>query len=219
MIVKTLAQIKLEEDRMPTIEEITEFYEEIAMPRKSDGWFGSIQHIDVGFGRVQFCLEHIKPGMSVLEVGCADGGVSQHLIEAVGPNGFLTLVDIAPTFIDRAQKLIPNKNVEFVVGDANKFTTRRRYDVIVVMELLEHVTEPRRLLTNIWGLLRKGSGKILITVPVDWEDTLGEHLHQFESADVANIIGDSTGLHVPIEQCDENYYAVIDKKNKVLYVP
>lgn len=213
--MKTLAQIK-EEGRMPTIDEIRDFYEDIATPRESDGWFGSTQHIEAGFGRVQFCLEHIEEGMSVLELGCADGGVLKHLAKAAG-NGYVCGVDISPTFVQKAAKYVPKADV--VVADACTYQTRRRFDVVVVTEVMEHVPEPRQLLANAYGLLRKGTGKMLITVPVDWDDALGEHLHNFEARDVAVIIGDATGLHVPIEQRGDNFYAVVDKRNNVPYVP
>ena len=212
------------EGKMPTKDELRDFYDSIATPRKSDGWFGSTQHIDRGLYRVARMLKHVEPGMSVLEVGCADGGVSQHLVEAVGEDGFVSLVDISPVFVAKAETFISRRfpyakdMVEYWVGDAAEFSTRRRYDVIVAMEILEHVPDPRRLLSNLYGLLRKNSGKIVVSVPHEVNDGLGEHIHEFNPIDVMVIIGDATGQHVPVELNLNTMFAVIDKEKHVPYV-
>lgn len=220
--MKRPADIKAE-GRMPEAEELREFYDSIATPREGDGWFGSTQHIDAGFGRVQFALGHIQPGMSILEAGCADGGVSQHVVKAVGESGFATLIDISPVFVEKARQFVSQKcpgiDVEYVAGDAMDFTTRRRYDVILAMEILEHVPDPRGLLRKLWGLLRKNTGKILITVPFEVEDQLGEHVHEFQPEDVMVVVGDSIGLHTTTKMEGSTIFAVVDKENPVPYVP
>jgi 2-polyprenyl-3-methyl-5-hydroxy-6-metoxy-1,4-benzoquinol methylase len=220
--IKTPAQIK-GEGRVPTTGELQAFYDALATPRESDGWFGSTQHVDKGFLRTQFTLEHIKPGMSVLEVGCADGGMTQHIVEAIGPTGHLSLVEISPAYLSRCREFLQKYPwsedvVDYHVGDACEWTTRRRYDVIVAEEIIEHVPDPRRLLANLYGLLRKSSGKVLVTTPFEVEDQLGEHLHDFTPQDVAVIIGDAVGLHVSTRLEGSTIFAVIDKENPVPYV-
>ena len=221
--MRTPAEI-VAEGRFPTTDELRDFYDSIATPRKSDGWFGSTQHIDKGLYRVAHALEHIEPGMSVLEVGCADGGVSQHLVDAVGEKGFVTLIDISPVFVAKAEQFISEKYpysedmVEYWVGNAAEFSTRRRYDVIVAMEILEHVPDPRKLLSNLYGLLRKSSGKIIISAPHEVHDGLGEHIHEFAPGDIMVIIGDATGHHVPVELNLNTMFAIVDKEKYVPYV-
>lgn len=220
-MILTPRQIK-EEGRMPTDEELTAFYEKLARDKHPDGsWMWSNEHIGVDFARTQLALEHIKPGMSVLEFGCCDGGMSQHFASAVGEGGHLTLLDISSTFVDRTKEFLIDAapSIEVLVADARTFDTRRRYDIIAAMEILEHLPDPRRLIRNAYRLLRKNSGKILISVPSDWEDSLGEHVHDFVPSDIANIVGDATGLHVQVEEHGSIIFAVIDKKRKVKYVP
>jgi 2-polyprenyl-3-methyl-5-hydroxy-6-metoxy-1,4-benzoquinol methylase len=204
------------EGRMPTVEELEEFYEAQATPRPGDGWTPSNQHIDTGFGRTKFALEHIESGMSVLECGTQDGGMSRHLIAAILPDGHYTGIDISSTYIERAgayldEVLVHAHVTDFHVADANTFSTRRRYDVIVAMEIMEHVPDPRQLLRNLWRLLYKRGGKILITVPKDWADSEGEHLHDFHVSDIVQIVGEATGIRPPVWQEGPWLFAVVDR--------
>lgn len=208
---------------MPTTEELEEFYESQANPRPGDGWTPSNQHIDTRFGRTRFALEHIEAGDSVLEVGVQDGGMSRHLIAETGLGGHYTGIDIAPTYVERTKVYLVNlgllnENVELHVADANTFSTRRRYDVIVAMEIMEHVVDPRQLMRNLWGLLRKNSGKIILTVPKDWIDSEGEHLHNFRESDVVQIVGEATGIRPPVWQEGSWIFTVVDKSG-VPYEP
>jgi 2-polyprenyl-3-methyl-5-hydroxy-6-metoxy-1,4-benzoquinol methylase len=213
--MKTLAEIR-GEGRMPTLEEYTAFYEAQANPRKGDGWTPSNQHIDTKFGRTQFALDHIKPGASVLECGTQDGGMTRHLVDAVGKKGYVVGIDIAPTYVKRAQEYLsescPAGKYELDVADANDYYSRRRFDVIVCMEILEHVPDPRRLLANLWGLLRKNKGEIMITVPKDWQDDLGEHIHNYKVSDIIQIVGESTGIRPPVWQEGPWFFAIVDKQ-------
>lgn len=213
--MKTLAQIR-SEGRMPTQEEYEAFYEAQANPRPRDDWTPSNQHIDTGFGRTQFMLEHVGEGMSVLEVGVQDGGMTKHIIHAVGSEGHVTGIDIAPTYVQRAMRYLSKldllgDNVELEAADGNTFSSRRRYDVIVAMEVMEHVIDPRRLLRNLYDLLYKRGGKILVTVPIDWQDAEGEHLHNFRVSDLVQIAGEATGIRPAVWAHGPWYFMVIDK--------
>jgi 2-polyprenyl-3-methyl-5-hydroxy-6-metoxy-1,4-benzoquinol methylase len=205
----TLAEIR-KSGRMPTAEEYADFYERQANPRPHDGWFASNQHIDRGFARTRFALEHIRPGDSVLEVGTQSGGMTRHLIEAV-EGGHVTGIDVAPTYIQRTRESLGGLKAELIVADACAFNTRRRYNVIVCMEVMEHVPDPRQLLRNLWRLLKK-DGVILVTVPDETvPDTEGEHLHHLDAGAVVQIIGEATGIRPAVWHEHVWYYALVEK--------
>jgi len=211
--MKTMREIR-DSGRMPTAEEYAAFYEAQANPRPGDGWTPSNQHIDTNFGRTKFALEHIKPGMSVLECGTQDGGMTIHLVRAVMSGGHVTGIDISPTYIERTKEYLSSYYADVLdlhVADAATFNTRRRYHVIVAMEIMEHVPSPRKLLRNLYGLLRKKKGVILLTVPKDWRDDLGEHIHNFTVEDVIQIAGEATGIRPAVWQEGPWYFAVIER--------
>lgn len=208
----TLAEIR-KSGRMPTAEEYADFYERQANPRPHDGWFASNQHIDRGFARTRFALEHIEPGMSVLEVGTQTGGMTRHLVDAVGEKGHVMGIDVAPTYIRHAREYLNGLGLkaELVVADACAFNTRRRFDVIVCMEVMEHTIDPRQLLRNLWRLLKK-DGVILVTVPDETvPDTEGEHLHHLDAGAVVQIIGEATGIRPAVWHEHVWYYALVEK--------
>lgn len=210
--MKTMWSILTEENRHPTQDELAEFYEEQAAGRPSDGWTPSNQHIDEKFGRTRFAIDYIFNSDKVLEVGCQDGGMSQHLSRAAG-SGSLDLCDIAETYLKRATKFLHDKGLQVrncYLGDACFIDFGDTYDVIVAMEILEHVPDPRQLLRNLYKHLVHG-GKILVTVPVDWRDDLGEHLHNFTINDLIQIIGESTGIKAPIWREWDWFFSVIKK--------
>jgi 2-polyprenyl-3-methyl-5-hydroxy-6-metoxy-1,4-benzoquinol methylase len=161
--------------------------------------------------------------MSVLELGSQDGGLTKHLIHATG-GGHVTSIDIAPTYIartadylDRLHLLGPGVNLE--VADVSTYDTRRRYDVIVAFEILEHVIDPRQVLRNVWRLLRRRSGTVLITVPDETVlDTEGEHIHALHPSDIIQIAGESTGIR-PVVWHEHVWYFATIERGGVSYVP
>lgn len=61
----------------------------------------------------------VKPGETVIDIGCGCGSTSFDLLQRVGPAGRLTGVDISGPMLNRARELAPGSApVEFVLADA-----------------------------------------------------------------------------------------------------
>lgn len=201
--------------RYPTHDELAQFYETQANPRPGDGWTPSNHHIDRGYGRTQFALAHIESGMSVLEVGSLDGGVTIHLLDAVGGMGTLDYLDISPTYVHRTASYLaahPHyKSSRGLVGNVCNWQPDHNYDVVVAMEVLEHIPDPRQALRVMFACLT-AKGKILVTVPLpSVMDSEGEHVHQFTEKDLIQIIGEATGIRAPIWRQWDWFFTVIEK--------
>jgi 2-polyprenyl-3-methyl-5-hydroxy-6-metoxy-1,4-benzoquinol methylase len=98
-------------------------------------------------------------GKKVLEVGFGTGaGVLQYCYNA----RFVDAIDPDPGAVDFAQKTFPMNNVKWAVGDITNYKTTQKYDVVVMIETLEHIPEWRKSLENICELL-VGGGYLVIS--------------------------------------------------------
>jgi SAM-dependent methyltransferase/spore maturation protein CgeB len=117
--------------------------------------------------RIHWITSQVE-GPRVLDMGCSQGLVSILL----GREGHQVLgVDIRPDAIEFANKQLeqepPNVRqlVSFQASDAAGIKTPKDgFDTIVLGEILEHQSQPERLLEAAHKLLRPG-GKAIITVP------------------------------------------------------
>jgi len=95
----------------------------------------------------------------ILDVGCGDGFFLFFLREL----GFIDIkgVDVCPSFIIRCREKILNAEMVDII----EYKTDKKFDLITLIELLEHVKEPEAVLKHVNGLLKE-NGQILITVPI-----------------------------------------------------
>src|SRR5690606_5358401 len=103
-----------------------------------------------------------RPGMKLLEVGSGGG----HVL-AMFKQSKLTAVDVSEVFLETAKKNLAGYDAEFIKGEIDKLgLPEQSFDRIICTEVLEHTTEPRKILAEIRRLL-KPDGWAVITVPVD----------------------------------------------------
>ena len=88
----------------------------------------------------RFCRFVIPPGSSVLEIGCGTGD----LLASVEPRDGVG-VDLSPAMVKLAQQKFPH--LTWVVGDAEALDLDRRFDYVILSDLLGH-------LEDIWSALQ-----------------------------------------------------------------
>ena len=119
--------------------------------------------------------------LNLLDIGCGDGEFLKYVNNKVKKNG----IDFSKTGIEKAkQKVIGN----FYVGDINKMGFKdSSFDIITIIETLEHVNKPEDILKEIRRLLKKG-GTLIISVPHPehdiydvraWPECYSLHLYAF----------------------------------------
>lgn len=128
---------------------------------------------------------------SILDIGCASGWMTAKIAETLYwiP---VTGVDVSPEMINYAE--IKHPGINFICADAHKLPFgNETFDLIICTEVLEHVSDPLRVLLEIRRCLCP-KGKVIISMDSGnllfkiiwflWTKTKGKvwknaHLHEF----------------------------------------
>lgn len=114
-----------------------------------------------------FFVERIAAGQTVLDIGCGLGAVAYSVAGRSGAH--VTGIDRNPESIARARSRFVLPNLDFVCGDAFDDLPTKRFDVVILSNVLEHFEERVEFLRR----LRKQIDPVtlLIRVPLferDW---------------------------------------------------
>jgi glycosyltransferase involved in cell wall biosynthesis/2-polyprenyl-3-methyl-5-hydroxy-6-metoxy-1,4-benzoquinol methylase len=130
-----------------------------------------------------FFVNRVRKGETVLDVGCGNGAVAYDLAERSGAN--VIGIDLSEQNIASAQKMHNHPNVRYVAGDALRLTATGQIDVVVLSNVLEHMTGRPGFLRTLVALCNPS--RLLIRVPMferDWRVPLRRELgveHRLDS--------------------------------------
>lgn len=114
---------------------------------------------------LELLKNNIKKKSNILDYGCGVGTLSFYL--ASKGNKVFGL-DISPRAIEVAKRSLPQapfkKNTNFVAGSLTWLKIRRKFDIVLASEVLEHIPDENLVLEKIYSIMKKG-GKLIITVP------------------------------------------------------
>lgn len=85
--------------------------------------------------------EFVKPGMSILDIGCGTGVTSRYMAEVLRAE--VTAVDISPELIRFAKNQSYDRKITYLVQDAQDLDLGKTFDVIVMADVFEHVIRDR----------------------------------------------------------------------------
>lgn len=105
-------------------------------------------------------IASLIPGeeLNLLDMGCGDGEFLKYVNDKVEKNG----IDFSRTGIEKARQKVKGN---FYVGDINETEFNDScFDIITIIETLEHVDNPEDTLRETKRLLKNG-GKFIISVP------------------------------------------------------
>lgn len=106
-------------------------------PEYADFMENNLMQMLIRLARYKFIVRLIKKTDRVLEVGCGSGlgsnFLAQHCDQVVG-------LDVKPHEIMEAQSYSKRKNVRFELCDFFNFTEQDKYDVVLNMDVIEHMS-------------------------------------------------------------------------------
>jgi ubiquinone/menaquinone biosynthesis C-methylase UbiE len=121
----------------------------------------------------------LKPGLSVLDIGCGLGYMSQYLAEIVGKNGFVTAIDNSENQIKAAKARCPENlksRINWVVADLYALEKlNKTFDMVYCRFVLHHVHKSRQALTQIAQVIKPGGIYIGIEGIVNYAYSYPEH--------------------------------------------
>jgi methionine biosynthesis protein MetW len=103
----------------------------------------------------------VPEGEKVLDIGCSSGNFGAELIKQ--KSCVVDGVDIDKKDIELARKKLRNAWVVDLEQDNLNFTNET-YDALIMMDVIEHLKEPHKVLINLKKFLKPG-GRLLFSVP------------------------------------------------------
>ena len=90
------------------------------------------------------CLaELLRPGFSVLDVGCGTGAITAGIAKAVGPHGYVMGIDRDQALLELARTehaMLPN--LQFECGDATALKFHAQFDIVTAARTLQWIADP-----------------------------------------------------------------------------
>jgi methionine biosynthesis protein MetW len=106
--------------------------------------------------RYRIIAELIKPGSSVLDIGCGDGWLLEHLTQTRNVKGFG--IDVSPEAVRMARE----RGVTAEVEDVLTWQPSKEYDYVVLSEVLEHLPNSEVVINKVQHCFRQA---IIASIP------------------------------------------------------
>src|SRR4051794_27974256 len=171
------------------------FYEDVweQLPQDPEPWAWE--------RRRALLVDAARPGERVLDLGCGAGRFVAALRDAgADPVG----VELADAALDRARRNVPGADFRRLTDDGEIPLEDGSVDLVWCSEVLEHVLDTARLLSEARRVLRTG-GRLLVTTPSHdlprrvlialarhdaHYDPLGEHVRFYSRRSLAHILNE-----------------------------
>jgi 2-polyprenyl-3-methyl-5-hydroxy-6-metoxy-1,4-benzoquinol methylase len=147
----------------------TQLYSELYEAGSDEVWTGEVHRPD--HERVAAFILRRKPPISVLDIGCNTGRFLRMLPDSVRKFG------VEPSI--QSALIARNAGVEILAGDVEGVSSDMRFDCITLIDVLEHVPEPRRLLETLLAMLNPGGRLVISTGDPECPAWRNKHKNKF----------------------------------------
>lgn len=151
----------------------------------------------------EYCAEYAT-NKSVLEFGCGNG-YGAYKISNVAKS--VLAIDRNADTIRNAKLLYKKTNLKYETQNIIKYKSNYKYDLIIMLQVIEHINNTDKLLSNITRLLKR-NGKIIISTPNRLTQSYNEnpyHIKEYSQLELNKLLSkyyshiNMKGLHGNIE--------------------
>lgn len=140
--------------------------------------------------------KYARSAATYLEVGVGHGFLLSKAIEVLDPATQITAMDISDTSIKLAKRFVNNDKIDYRLQDIFTFREDKKFDFIVLGEVLEHVEQPLELLQKLHGLLAP-DGVFYFTTPTNAPAI--DHIYLFNTIHEVHEMVERAGFRVDSE--------------------
>jgi len=190
------------------VEELYSAYSWLSLPPEYDYFMQEdLLTLLIRLARYKFVSRMIKKTDRLLEIGCGSGVgctfLSQHCLHATG-------LDVKAPVIDEAKSICRRPNIEFVLEDFFEFEPRGCYDVVVALDVIEHmpVQQGKELVAKMARLMVP-TGMAVIGTPStyssEWQGAFSKagHVKCYDCDELVSVIEESFGRTIVFSMNDE----------------
>src|SRR5919202_2747497 len=128
----------------------------------------------------------LRPGLTVLDVGCGTGAITRGIAEAVAPAGHVVGVDINAGLIEEARRAHGDvAGLSFELADVEALPFQGTFDVVTAGRVLQWLAHPDTALRHMAGAAKLG-GRIVVLdynhEKIIWKPDPPESMRRFYSA-------------------------------------
>lgn len=146
--------------------------------------------------RRSFLLGEVRPGDRVLDLGCGDGAFAE-LLDGAGAQ--VIGADVAQAALDRAAARHPGLDLRLVPIDGPLPFDDCGFDLVWSSEVIEHVADTARWLSEVRRVLAPGA-RLLLTTPSHgrlrlaiggverFSEPVGDHLHLYSRRSLHGLL-------------------------------
>ncbi len=113
--------------------------------------------------------DYIRPGMTVMDIGCGPGFFTFAMAKMVGPRGLVISIDVQQEMLDRVKKKSEKPGLAgrilFHLGTPGAIGIDKNADFILSFYMVHEVPDRDAFFKEVFGLLNPGS-RYLIVEPV-----------------------------------------------------
>lgn len=146
-------------------------------------------------------LDVLKPGLSVLDVGCGSGAITRGIAKYAGR---VVGIDRSEELIQLANEHNTADNLSFIVGDIMTYAPAERFDIITTARTLQWMAGPEGVIRQLITLLKPGGLLCVLDYnheAISWEPAPPASMRHFydaflkwrADAGMDNAIGDHVG--------------------------